>query len=105
MSMSAKDIKVWAVTGNDLLSGRVVYLSHTGGYVDNLTSARMFSTLQTAQACLELALTFSRNVNDLHVMMLTRSGDKAIACAMREHIRQYGPTNGHKTESQERDDV
>ena len=92
MSVSAEDAQLWAVTGNDLLSGRVVYLSHTGGYVDNLMSARLFSTLQTAQASLELAITFSRDVNDLHMMMLTRSGDKAIASAMREHIRQHGPT-------------
>lgn len=92
---AAVETQVWAVTGNDLLSGRVVYLSHTGGFVDNLASARLFSTLQTAQACLELAITFSQDVNDLHVMMLTRSGDKAIASGMREHIRQHGPTT-HK---------
>ena len=92
MSVSAEDVQVWAVTGNDLLSGRVVYLSHTGGYVDNLASARLFPSLQTAQASVEMAITFSRDVNDLHVMMLTRSGDKATASGMREHIRQHGPT-------------
>ena len=92
MSGPSEDIKVWAVTGNDLLSGRVVYLSHTGGFVDNLVSARLFSTVQTAQACFELAITFSQHVNDLHVMEVIRSGDTPAALGMREHIRQHGPT-------------
>ena len=91
--MNTHDVetKVWAVTGNDLLSGRVVYLSTTGGFVNNLTAARLFSEQPAAEACLQLALAFSQDVNDLHLMALIKSSDALMAETMRERVRHYGP--------------
>ena len=91
MKPPVSETKVWGVTGNDLLSGRVVYLSSAGGFVNELSSARLFSEREPAEACLELALRFLQNVNDLHLVALFQSGDAITAETMRERIRQHGP--------------
>ena len=92
MNPPDENTTLWAVTGNDLLSGRVAYLGNAGGFVTGLESARLFSKQQSAQACLDLAITFSQDMVDLHLIALTRSDDVVAAKTLREQIRHHGPS-------------
>ncbi|MEM6413632.1 MAG: DUF2849 domain-containing protein [Pseudomonadota bacterium] len=80
-----------AVTANLLTNGRVVYLGADGQWVERLADAMLFEG-EGADTALAEASKRSREIADIYLIEVGEHGNAAGREAIRETIRNAGPT-------------
>ncbi|MEO0398401.1 MAG: DUF2849 domain-containing protein [Pseudomonadota bacterium] len=81
-----------AVTANLLTDGRVVYLGPEGDWVERLQEAQLFADDAAADAALASVAARIKDVADAYLIDATEDGAAAGREAIRETIRNNGPT-------------
>lgn len=81
------------ITGNDLKSGRVVYLKADGGWTTALREGRVLADQAEARAALaEAERTTARQVVAPYLIDVAGGDGAPRPARFREHIRATGPT-------------
>lgn len=90
------------LTGNELVSGAVVYLDDNGEWQSDINRARLFEAEQTEtrEALVEAARATGRLLN-LEFEKVEVVDGKVVAKRLRERIRAEGPTAPYGPERQE----
>ena len=83
---------VYILTGNDLLTGDVVYLDKAGQLSGQLAGAVHFPDIQQAEAALSAVELAAEYLSSLYVMPANLAGDRVSAQSLKEQIRATGPT-------------
>jgi hypothetical protein len=81
------------LTGNELMSGATVYLSMTGGWVEDLQQARVFLKEEAEARDAAIAATKkTMRINSLEIETVTLRDGAIHPDRIRERIRAAGPT-------------
>ncbi len=80
-----------AITGNELKSGRVVYLSAAGVWTEHLKDAAVFAD-DAADVALEAAQARVLDIADVYLIDVAEDAAPAGRAALKETIRAAGPT-------------
>ncbi len=91
---SAKGSEYHFLTANHLLSGKVVYFSDEGKWVEDIKKAHLAKGQAEAEALLQRAEKTSgeHEVLDIYLFALDKKADGFSPSSIREHIRQLGPS-------------
>ena len=81
-----------AVTANLLSDGGVVYLGADGAWVARLRAARLFADAADAEAARARAAARVTEITDAYLIETTADGSAAGREAIRDTIRDNGPT-------------
>jgi len=79
------------ITGNDLRTGRVVYLAPCGSWVSDLPRAAHFEN-ESAEASLDAAMARTTEIAGAYLIEADAAGQPAGREAHREQIRARGPS-------------
>jgi len=84
------------ITGNDLVSGSVVFQTGRGWSMD-IAEAEILTSPQAVETALvrAAAATAGNRVVDAYAIHVARSGDGLMPSRLRERIRATGPTTGN----------
>ena len=87
-----KDRPVYILTGNDLLTGEVVYLDKAGQLSAHLANAVHFPDIQQAEAALSAFDLAAGSSSSLYVIPANLVGNRVSVHSLKEQIRVTGPT-------------
>lgn len=87
-----KDRSVYILTGNDLLTGEVVYLNKAGQLSAHLAEAAHFPDIQRSEAALSAFELAAEPSSSLYVIPANLAGNRVSVHSLKEQIRATGPT-------------
>ena len=80
------------ITANALRDGRVIYLGTADNFVDRLSDAKLFADKTEAEAALACLKRRTSDIADAYLIAVTESLEANGREALRETIRDQGPT-------------
>lgn len=83
---------VHLITGNDLMTGDVIYLHKIKGFVKNISQASYWADGEDAARQLSLVEAAQDKITGLYLMKAKDNGEHIAPLTLKEKIRAYGPT-------------